>query len=45
MFIGWKTSPGHNRNMLSKNHRTIGIGKMAVANSKFGTYWTTDFGR
>lgn len=44
MFIGWKKSPGHNRNMLSKTHRTIGIGHIIVPNSVYRDYWTTDFG-
>ncbi|HEX4925002.1 MAG TPA: CAP domain-containing protein [Bdellovibrionales bacterium] len=44
MFQGWKTSPGHNRNMLSKTHKYIGIGHMIVPNSVYKDYWTTDFG-
>ena len=40
---GWKNSPGHNANMLNKNHRHIGAG---IAKSKTGKkYWCVDFGR
>jgi uncharacterized protein YkwD len=42
-FNGWKSSSGHNANMLNAGFRAIGIGK--VYNSARNTYyWTTDFG-
>jgi uncharacterized protein YkwD len=42
-FDWWKSSPGHNANMLNENFTQIGI---ARAQSESGTwYWTTDFGQ
>lgn len=43
-FEQWRTSPGHNTNMLGPNYRAIGIGRAIVAGSTYGVYWTTDFG-
>lgn len=40
----WKGSPGHNANMLNPNFKVIGIGRAYNAGSKYGWYWTTDFG-
>jgi uncharacterized protein YkwD len=34
----------HRRNMLNPNYKVIGIGRAYDAGSKFGWYWTTDFG-
>lgn len=36
-FNAWYTSSGHHRNMLTKTHRSIGIGRN-------GKYWTQNFG-
>ncbi len=44
VFDGWKSSPGHNANMLGANYTSIGIGRFYVAGSTYGWYWTTDFG-
>jgi len=44
VFDGWKSSPGHNANMLSSAYRVIGIGFRSVPGSPYGYYWTTDFG-
>ncbi len=44
VFDGWKSSPGHNANMLGANYASIGIGRFYVAGSTYGWYWTTDFG-
>ncbi|MEP6871128.1 MAG: CAP domain-containing protein, partial [Anaerolineaceae bacterium] len=44
VFDGWKASPGHNTNMLTGSYRVIGIGRVNVAGSPYGWYWTTDFG-
>ena len=44
VFDGWKSSPGHNANMLGANYTTIGIGRYFVQGSTYGWYWTTDFG-
>jgi len=43
-FEQWRTSPGHNANMLSASLTAIGIGRAYGANSTYGTYWTTTFG-
>jgi uncharacterized protein YkwD len=44
VFEGWRNSPGHNSNMLGSNYTTIGIGRVVVSGSPYGTYWTTVFG-
>ncbi len=36
-FLQWYNSSGHHRNILTRDHLTIGIGRD-------GTYWTQDFG-
>jgi uncharacterized protein YkwD len=41
---GWRNSPDHNHAMLDGNYQTIGIARVHVPGSKFGWYWTTDFG-
>jgi uncharacterized protein YkwD len=43
-FSLWKSSPGHNANMLGANYSAIGIGRAYVEGSTYGWYWTTDFG-
>jgi uncharacterized protein YkwD len=43
-FEAWRNSPGHDENMLDGNQRVIGISRLEVPGSKFGWYWTTDFG-
>jgi len=42
-FEQWKTSPGHNENMLDDDFTSIGIGRVYVENSYFGWYWTNNF--
>lgn len=44
VFTGWKGSPEHDRNMLSKNFTEIGIGRADSNTSKYGWNWTTTFG-
>jgi len=44
VFAGWKSSDGHNRNMLNPNYKVIGVGLVHVPGSPYGYYWTTDFG-
>ena len=44
VFATWRTSSGHNATMLSSAYRVIGIARRAVTGSRFGVYWTTDFG-
>jgi uncharacterized protein YkwD len=41
---GWKSSSGHNKNMLSRNYTEIGIGRAYDRKSQYGWYWTTTFG-
>jgi uncharacterized protein YkwD len=41
---GWRNSPSHNHAMLDGNYHAIGIARVHVPGSKFGWYWTTDFG-
>lgn len=40
----WKSSPGHNQNMLSKTWKSIGVGRSVNLDGKYGYYWTTTFG-
>lgn len=42
-FEQWRTSPGHNENMLDPGFTSIGIGRVYVDNSHFGWYWTNNF--
>jgi uncharacterized protein YkwD len=44
VFAGWRSSPGHNANMLDRDYLVIGVGHEVVAGSPYGSYWTTDFG-
>jgi uncharacterized protein YkwD len=44
VFNGWKNSSGHNANMLNGNFKVMGIGRVYVAGSPYGVYWTNDFG-
>ena len=43
-FKQWKDSPGHRANMLDGSFGAIGIGRAYGSKSKYGWYWTTDFG-
>jgi uncharacterized protein YkwD len=43
-FEQWRTSSGHNANMLSANYKVIGIARAYSATSTYRWYWTTDFG-
>ncbi len=38
VFEGWKDSPGHCKNMMSKDFREMGFAKV-------GIYWVQDFGK
>lgn len=40
---GWMNSPGHCRNIMNPDYRTIGIGYANVDGSPYGHYWTQDF--
>jgi uncharacterized protein YkwD len=43
-FEQWRTSAGHNTNMLNTAYKVIGIGRAYNAASPYRWYWTTDFG-
>ena len=43
-FEAWRNSPSHNHAMLDPNYRVIGVGRVNTTGSKYGWYWTTDFG-
>ncbi len=43
VFNGWKSSAGHNANMLGAAYKQIGIARVYYANSTYGWYWATDF--
>ena len=43
-FEAWRNSPSHNHAMLDPNYKVVGIGRTNAPGSKFGWYWTTDFG-
>ena len=40
----WKTSPGHNANMLNPKWKTIGVGRAVNIDGRYDYYWTTTFG-
>lgn len=43
-FEQWRTSPGHNSNMLNPNMVAIGVARVLNPDSQFRWYWTTEFG-
>lgn len=43
-FEQWRTSAGHNANMLNATMRAIGVARARVPGSPFGWYWTATFG-
>lgn len=44
VFNVWKNSSGHNANMLGSGYQVIGIARVNVPGSPYGTYWVTKFG-
>ncbi len=42
-FEVWRSSAGHNANMLTASYRQIGIARVYSASSPYGWYWATDF--
>ncbi|BBO70791.1 hypothetical protein DSCA_47210 [Desulfosarcina alkanivorans] len=42
---GWMNSAGHRANILSSSFCDIGVGLAYSAASRYGYYWTQDFGR
>ncbi|MHB8576393.1 MAG: CAP domain-containing protein [Dehalococcoidia bacterium] len=43
-FEQWRTSSGHNANMLSAGMTAVGVARAYTAGSPYGWYWTADFG-
>jgi len=41
----WMNSPGHRANILSTNYCDLGVGYAYVSGSRYGHYWTQNFGR
>jgi uncharacterized protein YkwD len=44
VFEAWRTSSGHNANMLNSAYTVIGVSQYQLAGSPYTFYWTTDFG-
>ena len=44
VFNAWRDSRDHDRNMLNDSFKVMGIGRVVVPGSSYGTYWTNDFG-
>ncbi len=42
-FEMWRTSSGHNANMLNSSYRQIGIARYYDASAPYRWYWVTDF--
>jgi uncharacterized protein YkwD len=43
-FEQWRTSSGHNANLLNPAMKAIGIARAYTPSSPYGWYWTADFG-
>ena len=44
VVTGWMNSPGHKANILNSSFLGIGVGYVYEGGSRYGTYWTQDFG-
>lgn len=44
VVTGWMNSPGHKANILNSAFLGIGVGYVYEGGSRYGTYWTQDFG-
>lgn len=44
VFRGWRKSPGHNKNLLLKDARHMGIALVYDAKTEFKTFWTLVLG-
>ncbi|MBU2531371.1 MAG: CAP domain-containing protein [Alphaproteobacteria bacterium] len=44
VFAGWKQSPGHNKNLLLKDAKHMGIALIYDAKTEFKTFWTLVLG-
>ncbi|HMM96945.1 CAP domain-containing protein [Phycicoccus sp.] len=46
VVAAWMHSPGHRKNILNCSNKAIGVGVARVLKaSRYGVYWTQDFGR
>ena len=43
VFEAWKSSPGHNENMLRPSFRVVGIGRVEDPGGDFSPYWVNVF--
>ncbi len=43
-FNAWRSSSGHDANMLNDRYQQIGIARIHVEGSPYGWYWVTKFG-
>jgi len=43
-FQLWRSSSGHNKNMLTAGYTQIGIARAYNASARYGWYWVTEFG-
>lgn len=44
VFAGWKKSPGHNKNLLLKDAKNMGIALVHDGKTEFKTFWTLVLG-
>jgi uncharacterized protein YkwD len=44
VFEAWRTSAGHNANMMNPNYVQMGIARHYDPSSPYGYYWVTEFG-
>lgn len=44
VFAGWKKSPGHNKNLLLKDAKNMGIALVYDTKTEFKTFWTLVIG-
>ncbi len=43
VFEAWRSSPGHNENMLRPGFRVVGIGRVETGDAALPTYWVNVF--
>lgn len=44
VFDSWRADSSANDNLLRPEYRAIGLGRLSRLGSRWGTYWTADFG-
>jgi uncharacterized protein YkwD len=44
VVTAWMNSQGHRENILNCGLKQIGVGYATSSTSRYGTYWTQDFG-